>query len=616
MTWIQRGLPLFVAAKGYYLLPAVAGALIVLRYALAVTRRERAMRGLMIAVAATAGFSVPVYFNFFNYHFGGFVNPHEFFHYYLGSKYAAEVGYFDLYDAAIVADDETGLAFRPVDGSIRDLTTYGDKPVRKVLAEADRLRSRFTPGRWREWVHDVLYFKRRLRGPSWSETLRDMGYNATPVWSMLVGAGLTSRVATDDATGMTFLALLDVLLLASAAGCVLWAFGAWPALLMIVFLASSYLMAHVHMKGALLRTDFVVALVMAMALLRKGRHGLAGALVGYSTSARVFPLLFLFGPGVKLVTELVPVAREAWRRFGKPVVVALIAAHAAAGAVVLPLVWLAVGSGMRRVVTTNVGSAGGLYLAALVPVTVALAAVTLTLWGTREKLLAFRHARFFGGFVLTVAVLGSGSMLYAGGPRAWEGFAQKIALHRTTYNFWNIGVTSIVIARFDPPGPREQAVALRPPELRAWLGNVYFLPETVGERAWLSRILQLAALIAAWLAARRFDDALAFAFGFVATFFLTAPTYYYYIILLIPFLFFASHPDRLRGTLGLLYLFLFGALGFTFYFLWDQYFTTYFWNSVLALGVTIAMIASAFGRMTPWAASPVAAAARPARRSR
>src|SRR6185369_7329458 len=102
-----------------------------------------------------------------------------------------------------------------------------------------------------------------LRGQQWNEVLRDQGYNATPVWSMLVGAGLTGRIGTDDPSGLTFLALLDVALLAAAAACVAWAFGVWPSLLMIVFLASSYLMAHVHMKGALLRTDFVVSLVVA-----------------------------------------------------------------------------------------------------------------------------------------------------------------------------------------------------------------------------------------------------------------------------------------------------------------------------------------------------------------
>jgi len=184
----------------------------------------------------------------------------------------------------------------------------------------------------------------------------------------------------------------------------------------------------------------------------------------------------------------------------------------------------------------------------------------------------------------------------------WEGFARKLALHRTHYNHWNIGVTSVVIAQFDPPGPRAEALAARPPPARGALGNAYFVEEAVHERAWLIRLLAVAGLVAAWYSARRFDDALAFAFGFVLTFFLTAPTYYYYIILLLPFLFFAAHPDRLRGTLGLLYLFLYGALGFTFYFRWDQYFTTYYWNSVLALGVTIAMTAGALGRFTPWPA--------------
>jgi len=137
MTGIQRWLPIYVAVKGYYLLPAVAGTLVAARYLLHRAGRGRPMRALLVALAATAAFSVPVYFNFFNYHFGGFVNPHEFFHYYLGSKYAREVGYFDLYNAALVADAETGLLFKPADGQIIDLSTYGYRSVPSVLAEGD-----------------------------------------------------------------------------------------------------------------------------------------------------------------------------------------------------------------------------------------------------------------------------------------------------------------------------------------------------------------------------------------------------------------------------------------------------------------------------------------------
>jgi len=608
MTGIQRLLPIFVEAKGYYVLPAVAAALVLARFLLARSGRQRGLKPLLVALGATAAFSIPVYFNFFNYHFGGFVNPHEFFHYYLGSKYAKEIGYFDLYNAALVADDETGLAFRSADGQIHDLSTYGYRPVPLVLAERDRIKSHFSPARWQEWVKDVTYFKRRLRGQQWNEVLRDQGYNATPVWSMLVGATLSGRIATDDASGMTFLALLDVALLTAALLTVAMTFGAWPALAMLVFLVSSYLMAHVHMKGAFLRTDFVVALIVAMCLLRKGRPGWAGALVGYSTLVRVFPALFLFGPAVKLGEELVPVAREAavrvegWARRA-----AVVAAHAAAAALLLILGWWTIGDGLREVFTTRIGAPSSLFLLSIVPATGVLIAATLAVWGTSQRRLDRRHLRFFGGFAVTTAVLTLASIAHSGGMGGWEGFARKMALHRTTYNFWNVGLTSVVIARFDPPGPREAALAARPAPLRPWLGNVFFFDETVRERAGLIRLLQLAALVAAWWAARRFDDALAFAYGFVLTFFLTAPTYYYYIVLLVPFLFFAAHPDRLRGTLGVVYLYLFGALGFTFYFRWDQYFTTTYWNSVLALGVTLAMITAAFGRFTPWVAPAPAA---------
>jgi hypothetical protein len=150
-------------------------------------------------------------------------------------------------------------------------------------------------------------------------------------------------------------------------------------------------MAHVHMKGAFLRTDFVVALVGAMCMLRKGRHGLAGALVGTSSLIRVFPVIFLFGAGVKLASELIPVGREAAGRIRKPSIrAALVAAHAAAGAILLGLFWLAIGSGLREVLTSNFGRPSFMFAIAIVPVTAGLVATTLTAWGTLRKTLAMR----------------------------------------------------------------------------------------------------------------------------------------------------------------------------------------------------------------------------------
>ena len=55
----------------------------------------------------------------------------------------------------------------------------------------------------------------------------------------------------------------------------------------------------------------------------------------------------------------------------------------------------------------------------------------------------------------------------------------------------------------------------------------------------------------------------------------------------------AQRLDRASGAIGLLYLFLLGIAGYGSYRRWDQYFTTYYWSSVLALGLSIYLVAVA-----------------------
>lgn len=322
-SWIQQWLPVYYDNGGYYALPLAGIVLVGLHHLLkreAVRRRAQAAwvriaRGASLAaLIATAVVSVAVYNNFFNYHYGGYLNAYEFFHYYLGSKYADEIGYFGMYGTALAADVETGRIYWPNDGAITDLRTHRYVPVEQLLGDAPRYRALFSSERWREWVGDVFYFKKRMAAAAWNRILHDKGYNATPVWSAIVGGALSGRVSTHNERGMLGLALLDALLLAAATACVAWAFGTWPALLMVVLLASSYLMAHVHMKGAFLRTDFVVCLILAVCLLKRRWHALAGALVGYSVMSRLFPAVFLFGPAAKLLWGALP-ARARQLRF-------------------------------------------------------------------------------------------------------------------------------------------------------------------------------------------------------------------------------------------------------------------------------------------------------------
>jgi hypothetical protein len=105
------------------------------------------------------------------------------------------------------------------------------------------------------------------------------------------------------------------------------------------------------------------------------------------------------------------------------------------------------------------------------------------------------------------------------------------------------------------------------------------------------RLIQVAALGACAWAVRGLERHRALMFGFVPAFFLVAPTYYYYIVLLVPFLFVVERVRSTSGAIGVVYLFLFGLAGHWLYRRWEQHFPTYYWNSVLALGLALYVLA-------------------------
>jgi hypothetical protein len=130
----------------------------------------------------------------------------------------------------------------------------------------------------------------------------DKGYNGTPAWSFVVGGLLTSHLSIEDAVSRWSMLLLDPLLILVTLFCVAWAFDLRTALLMTVFLGTHYLMSWGHMKGALLRTDFAMCTVLAACAMKKGHYRTSGALLGWATLSRVFPLVFLLGPLARFVS--------------------------------------------------------------------------------------------------------------------------------------------------------------------------------------------------------------------------------------------------------------------------------------------------------------------------
>ena len=115
-----------------------------------------------------------------------------------------------------------------------------------------------------------------------------------------------THVSTDNMPGMVCVSLLDLLLVFLTAACVAWAFNVRAALIWVIFFGCHYLIStHYTLRAAFLRLDWVMCLALAVCFLKKGWYGLAGGLTAYAALARVFPVAFAFGMGVKMLADVI-----------------------------------------------------------------------------------------------------------------------------------------------------------------------------------------------------------------------------------------------------------------------------------------------------------------------
>jgi hypothetical protein len=237
------------------------------------------------------------------FRYGTYLNEWDFYHYYVGTKYAHELGYTNLYSATLVADLEGGLRYH--NPRIRDLATAGLRNVGEVAAESARCRGHFSDQRWREFVADITWFKMQLPAHRWSLVLADHGYNGTPAWSFVVGGLVTRNLSVRNPISRWFMLALDPLLLLAATVAVAWAFGLRTAFIMVIFIGTHYLLSWGHLKGALLRTDFAMAAVLSVCMVKQRHYRIAGVLLGWAVLSRIFPAFLLVGPTVLFLWRLV-----------------------------------------------------------------------------------------------------------------------------------------------------------------------------------------------------------------------------------------------------------------------------------------------------------------------
>lgn len=230
-------------------------------------------------------------------------NLHDFYHYYLGSKYFRELGYYNLYDCTVAADLEGDQRVDP-DWLIRDLRTLRMKRASTFARDTRLCKRGFGDERWEEFRGDVHTLTRWMGVGMLKKVLQDKGYNATPPWNALISP-LANAVPLENKAGMFALLSLDLLFTLGIFVAVGLTFGWRSALFVAAFWSLNFMTAAGFSRGSISRVDWLACLVGAWCLIRRGRYAAAGVLGGLATGLRVFPVLFFAGLGFKLIHDLV-----------------------------------------------------------------------------------------------------------------------------------------------------------------------------------------------------------------------------------------------------------------------------------------------------------------------
>jgi hypothetical protein len=228
----------------------------------------------------------------------------EQFHYYVGAKYFRELSYSRIYACAAVAEQERVGHDAMAGRRMRDLARDAVVPVDAALAHPEECTARFTPERWRAFGDDVMWF-RGATGRMWDRMQQDHGFNPPPTW--VLAWGPLTRIGPAGERTQTILALLDPLLLLAMWTLVGWAFGARVLMVALVVWGAQVPGAGTWTSGSPLRQDWLLCVVAAVCLARRGWFTLSGAALASAAALRLFPVFLLGLP-------IVVIARRTWQR--------------------------------------------------------------------------------------------------------------------------------------------------------------------------------------------------------------------------------------------------------------------------------------------------------------
>ena len=253
---------------------------------------------LILAAAAYAS-----YYQFFQYsHVRGFATTDNF-HYYVGSKYFDELGYFGLYECSLIALAEKGLQPDRASGErARDLRSMELGPYSGIKENGADCPRRFEPERWDAFADDVAFFAEawpdHLRRATW----RDHGFHPSPSW-ILAGSGLANLAPLREAWVAFGLSRLDRILIALTFALVAWTFGIETACLVMLIWGTGCLWRYTWVGDAFLRHLWWITAIGGVAALRRGLPLVGGAALAASGMVRLFPAALGLGYALRALQQ-------------------------------------------------------------------------------------------------------------------------------------------------------------------------------------------------------------------------------------------------------------------------------------------------------------------------
>jgi len=266
---------------------------------------------------------------------GNLVHRWEQYHFFFGSKYLPEIGYFNLYKATILADRESAHAIGFV-RTTRDLTTFDEIPVERALENAAEVRAAFSDARWAEFKRDWSTLAHD--GANWTQVMDDHGNSGSPAWAIF--AAPIARICGIGPGGQRLMGLVDPLLMIILFALFFRTFGTRPTSVALVIF-SMMPFCFDYLAGSLLRWDWLFALGLCLVLWTRARPVAAGALLGYAVASKLFPLFFGVGFAFWAAWEFVRTKKIDPRipRFVAGAVAALALSVAVSSAMFGPRVW-------------------------------------------------------------------------------------------------------------------------------------------------------------------------------------------------------------------------------------------------------------------------------------